>query len=86
MDLKAHIRTVPDFPKPGIDFYDITTLLLNGPALRETVDRLAGGFGNFQNILRGTAAEIARARAEATLLGATAASMERIARTIRPGA
>ncbi len=41
MDLKAHIRTVPDFPRPGIDFYDITTLLLHGPALRETVDRLA---------------------------------------------
>ena len=41
MDLKAHIRTVSDFPKPGIDFYDITTLLLNGAALRDTVDRLA---------------------------------------------
>ena len=27
MDLKAHIRHVPDFPKPGILFYDITTLL-----------------------------------------------------------
>jgi hypothetical protein len=26
-DLKAHIREVPDFPKPGILFYDITTLL-----------------------------------------------------------
>jgi adenine phosphoribosyltransferase len=32
---------VPDFPKPGILFYDITTLFLNGGALRETIDRLA---------------------------------------------
>jgi adenine phosphoribosyltransferase len=38
-DLKAHIREVPDFPKPGILFYDITTLLQNPLALRKTVDR-----------------------------------------------
>jgi adenine phosphoribosyltransferase len=38
-DLKAHIREVPDFPKPGILFYDITTLLKDPLALRMTVDR-----------------------------------------------
>src|SRR4051812_11155692 len=38
-DLKAHIREVPDFPKPGINFYDITTLLQHPLALRMTVDR-----------------------------------------------
>ncbi|HEX4964682.1 MAG TPA: adenine phosphoribosyltransferase [Thermoanaerobaculia bacterium] len=38
-DLKAHIREVPDFPKPGINFYDITTLLQDPLALRMTVDR-----------------------------------------------
>lgn len=38
-DLKAHIREIPDFPKPGILFYDITTLLQNPLALRMTVDR-----------------------------------------------
>jgi adenine phosphoribosyltransferase len=38
-DLKAFIREVPDFPKPGILFYDITTLLQNPLALRMTVDR-----------------------------------------------
>ena len=38
-DLKAHIREVPDFPKPGILFYDITTLLQHPLALRMTVDR-----------------------------------------------
>jgi adenine phosphoribosyltransferase len=32
---------VPDFPKPGILFYDITTLFLAPEALRETIDRLA---------------------------------------------
>jgi adenine phosphoribosyltransferase len=37
-DLKQHIREVPDFPKPGILFYDITTLLQNPLALRKTVD------------------------------------------------
>jgi adenine phosphoribosyltransferase len=38
-DLKAHIRQIPDFPKPGILFYDITTLLQNSLTLRMTVDR-----------------------------------------------
>jgi len=40
MDLKAHIRTIPDFPKPGILFYDITTLLLNAEAFQHALDRL----------------------------------------------
>jgi len=38
-DLKQYIREVPDFPKPGILFYDITTLLRNPKALRMTIDR-----------------------------------------------
>ncbi|MDH3745037.1 MAG: adenine phosphoribosyltransferase [Acidobacteriota bacterium] len=38
-DLKKYIREVPDFPKPGILFYDISTLLQNDHALRMTVDR-----------------------------------------------
>jgi adenine phosphoribosyltransferase len=36
-DLRARIREVPDFPKPGILFYDITTLLKDGPSFRESV-------------------------------------------------
>src|ERR1700677_3768539 len=40
MDLKDHIRGVPDFPKPGILFYDISTLLAHAEAWHETVDRL----------------------------------------------
>ena len=38
-DLKQYIREIPDFPKQGILFYDITTLLQNPLALRMTVDR-----------------------------------------------
>ena len=41
MDLKQHIRPVPDFPKPGILFYDISTLLAHPDAWRATVVRLA---------------------------------------------
>ncbi|HKQ06882.1 MAG TPA: adenine phosphoribosyltransferase [Blastocatellia bacterium] len=39
-NLKKMIRTVPDFPKPGIMFYDITTLLKDPYGLRTTIDRL----------------------------------------------
>jgi len=41
MDLKQHIRSVPDFPKPGILFYDISTLLAHPRAWQTTVQRLA---------------------------------------------
>jgi adenine phosphoribosyltransferase len=40
MDLRSYIRDVPDFPKPGILFKDITPLLAHGPALRSTIDQL----------------------------------------------
>lgn len=40
MDLKDHIATVPDFPKPGILFYDISTLLAHPGAWNATVERL----------------------------------------------
>jgi len=42
--IKRLIRTVPDFPKPGIQFKDITPLLTNGMALREVVDRMAARY------------------------------------------
>jgi adenine phosphoribosyltransferase len=41
MDLKDYIRDVPDFPKPGILFRDITPLLASPQALRETVRLMA---------------------------------------------
>jgi adenine phosphoribosyltransferase len=37
-ELRAKIREIPDFPKPGILFYDITTLLKDAPAYREAID------------------------------------------------
>ncbi|MDH4065258.1 MAG: adenine phosphoribosyltransferase [Acidobacteriota bacterium] len=42
--LKAKIRHVPDFPKPGILFYDITTLLADARGFRDTVDALAAPY------------------------------------------
>lgn len=44
IDLRDHIRDVPDFPKPGILFKDITPLLAHPGAFREAVDRLADHF------------------------------------------
>ena len=43
---KRLIRNVPDFPKKGILFYDITTLLKNAKALREVMDLLTGKYIN----------------------------------------
>ncbi|MFN2617354.1 MAG: adenine phosphoribosyltransferase [Thermoleophilaceae bacterium] len=41
MELKQYIQDIPDFPKPGIVFKDVTPLFLDSRALRFTVDRLA---------------------------------------------
>ena len=39
-DLRSAIRTIPDYPKPGIQFRDITTLLGDAAAFRDTIDAL----------------------------------------------
>ncbi len=44
-DLRALIRTIPDFPRPGIQFRDVTTLLLDAGGLAAAVERLAAGVG-----------------------------------------
>jgi adenine phosphoribosyltransferase len=41
MDLKKHVRQIPDFPKPGINFFDISTLIGHAEAWRVTVERTA---------------------------------------------
>lgn len=46
MDLKQHIRSVPDFPRAGILFYDITTLLGDREGFREVVSALADPFAD----------------------------------------
>jgi adenine phosphoribosyltransferase len=48
MDLKQHIRNVPDFPKPGILFYDISPLLAHAAAWRETIDRMVEAVRPYQ--------------------------------------
>ncbi|KAJ4463020.1 putative Adenine phosphoribosyltransferase [Paratrimastix pyriformis] len=46
LDLAHYIRSIPDFPKKGINFRDITTLLSDGPAFRECIDQLAAKLGH----------------------------------------
>ncbi|MBV6631475.1 MAG: adenine phosphoribosyltransferase [Alphaproteobacteria bacterium] len=48
MDLKQHIRGIPDFPKPGILFYDISTLLAHAGAWQHTIDTLATQIGHYK--------------------------------------
>ncbi len=45
--LKEYVRSIPDFPKPGVIFRDITTLIENGPAFRRTIDELAAAAKDF---------------------------------------
>ena len=47
MDLKKHIRSIPDFPKPGILFYDISTLIQNAAAWKTTDEDLAETIGPY---------------------------------------
>lgn len=42
-DLTTLVRTIPDYPKPGILFRDITTLLLDGPGFARCIDAMAAG-------------------------------------------
>ncbi len=46
LKLESYIRSVPDFPKPGILFYDITTLLQNGSAFKAAVNAMAAKYKN----------------------------------------
>ena len=48
MNLRDHIRSIPAFPKPGILFYDISTLLQHAGAWSATVDRLADEIGPYR--------------------------------------
>jgi len=45
-ELKKHIRDIPDWPKPGVIFRDITPLLKNGPVFRQIIDLLANRYQN----------------------------------------
>ena len=52
-DLRALIRTIPDFPKPGIQFRDITTLLLDPRGFASSIERLASGLGDTPDLIAG---------------------------------
>jgi len=47
-DLQTIIREIPDFPKAGILFYDITTLLQDGEAFQQTVNQMAASWADKQ--------------------------------------
>ncbi len=50
-DLRALVRTVPDFPRPGIAFRDITTLLLDPRGFAATIERLAASVGDRPDLI-----------------------------------
>jgi adenine phosphoribosyltransferase len=52
-DLKALIRTVPDFPRPGIQFRDVTTLLLDARGFAAAIERLADGISEKPDLIAG---------------------------------
>lgn len=51
MDLRQHIRGIPDFPKPGILFYDISTLLRHAAAWQAAMEQMAEAVGVFRPTL-----------------------------------
>jgi adenine phosphoribosyltransferase len=67
LDLKQYIRTIPDFPEPGIQFRDITTLLADPGAFRYTVDCLVERYES------GNAGAIAGIESRGFLFGAALA-------------
>jgi adenine phosphoribosyltransferase len=52
-DLRRHIRDIPDFPKPGIVFKDITPLLADGAAFRGMVDRFVERYRGRADVVLG---------------------------------
>jgi adenine phosphoribosyltransferase len=46
MSITSYIRTIPDYPKKGVQFRDITTLLLDAQGLRETIDKFVNRYSN----------------------------------------
>jgi len=67
-DIKALIRTVPDFPAEGIQFRDITTLIADGPGLAATLDHLV------ERARKAEAATVAGIEARGFIFGAAIAA------------
>jgi len=71
-DIKALIRTIPDFPAAGIQFRDITTLIAHGEGLAATIDHLVERAG------RGAPAAVAGIEARGFIFGAAIAARLRL--------
>ena len=71
-EIKALIRTVPDFPAAGIQFRDITTLIAHGPGLAATIDHLV------ERAARGNPAAVAGIEARGFIFGAAIAARLRL--------
>src|SRR5262245_54256632 len=67
-DLRSFVRDVPDFPKPGILFRDLTPLMGHGEAFRETVERLA------ERVAVSTPAAVAAIESRGFIFGAAVAA------------
>ncbi len=52
-DLNSLVRTIPDYPKPGIMFRDITTLLLDGPGFAASIDAMAASVATPPQLVAG---------------------------------
>jgi adenine phosphoribosyltransferase len=48
--VKGRVRDIPDYPKPGVKFKDITPLLADGPALAAVISALASGFDGVDKV------------------------------------
>ena len=64
MDLKDHIRGIPDFPKPGILFYDISTLLRDADAWQVAMGRMARAVRDRDGVCRAPGCAIPAARCQ----------------------
>lgn len=82
--IKAKIRDVPDYPKPGIVFKDITPLLGDGPALRAVVSGLASGHGPVDKVAGIEARGFILAASAACKLGAGFVPVRKQGRLPRP--
>ena len=51
--LRALIRTIPDYPRPGIQFRDIATLLLDGAGFAATIERMTAETGAMPDLIAG---------------------------------
>jgi adenine phosphoribosyltransferase len=68
--ITSHIRDIPDYPRPGVIFKDITPLLADGKAFSEVVDALAAAYGTVDKVVGIEARGFILAAPVATRLGA----------------